>query len=100
MQGFSRHFQKQTTHHKDKHTLYWRSYVVYNGNLKKRYELFPNQLYQVTIKKDPNSKEFDTYFKKNRIEYNDIQNEIRQTSKHYDTDKIERKISKMKKTET
>ena len=34
------------------------------------------------------------------IEYNDIQNKIRQTSRHYDTDRIERNISKMKKTET
>ena len=31
------------------------------------------------------------------IEYNDLQNEIRQTSRHYDTDRIERNISKMKK---
>ena len=49
---------------RQKHTLYWRGYVEYNGNLKKRYDLFPNQLYQVIRQKDPKSKEFDTYFKK------------------------------------
>ena len=52
---------------RQKHTLYWRGYVEYNGNLKKRYELFPNQLYQVIRQKDPKSKEFDTYFKKTRV---------------------------------
>ena len=89
---------------RQKHTLYWRGYVEYNGNLKKRYDLFPNQLYQVIRQKDLKSKEFDTYFKKAEselcIEYSDIQNEIRQTSRHYDTYRIERNISKIKKTET
>ena len=84
---------------RQKHSLYWRGYVEYNGNLRKRYDLFPNQLYQVIEQKDPKSKEFDTYFK-NTFEYNDIQNEIRQTSRHNDIDRIERKISKMRKTET
>ena len=59
------HFeQRNYSPQRQKHTLYWRSYVEYNGNREKRYELFPNQLYQVLIKKDPNSKEFDTLKKK------------------------------------
>ena len=84
---------------KQKHTLYWRGYVEYNGRLRKRYDLFPNQLYQVIQQNNQKSKEFDIYFK-NTIEYNDIQNEIRQSSRHNDIDRIRRKISNMKKTET
>ena len=40
--------------------LYWRGQVNFQGKMKKRYNLYPNQLYQVTI----NPKELEKYFDK------------------------------------
>ena len=68
-----------------KHILYWRGYVTWGGKTKKRYDLFPNQLYNVIInRKNPNFKELDTDFKGNHTEHKDIQNEIRQSSRYFD----------------
>ena len=52
---------------RQKHILYWRGYVKWGGRMKKRYDLFPNQLYQIITSQNPNCKELDTYYEKNRI---------------------------------
>ena len=54
--------------------------------MKKRYDLYPNQLYRVITKKyNPNLKELETYYEKDEsgryVEYKDIQDDIRQSSR-------------------
>ena len=45
---------------KQQSVLYWRGQVNFKGKMKIRYNLYPNQLYQVTV----NPKELEKYFDK------------------------------------
>ena len=69
------------------HTLYWRGYVNFEGSMKKRYKLYPNQFYRIIT--DQNEQE--TYYKKNKhggyYKYKDLQNDIRQKSRYFDIDR-------------
>ena len=69
---------------RQRHTFYWRGYVNFEGKMKKRYELYPNQLYRVITDKN----EIEIYYKKDEsvgyYQYKDIQNEIRQKSRYFD----------------
>ena len=71
---------------RQQHILYWRDYVNFEGKMKKRYDLYPNQFYRVITKKyNPNLKELETYYEKDEsgryMEYKDIQDDIRQSSR-------------------
>ena len=80
------------------HTLYWRGYVNFEGKMKKRYELYPNQLYRVITDRN----ELEIYCKKDESghysQYNDIQNEIRQASRYFDKDRQKDIIIRKEKT--
>ena len=87
---------------RQRHTLYWRGYVNYEGKKKKRYGLYPNQLYRVIIKKDnPNLKELETYYGKDESgrykEYTDLQKDIKESARYFD---IERQTDIIVKSRT
>lgn len=87
---------------RQRHALYWRGYVNYEGKKKKRYELYPNQLYRVIIKKDnPNLKELETYYEKDESgrykEYTDLQKDIKESARYFD---IERQTDIIVKSRT
>ena len=79
-------------------TLYWRGYVNFEGKMKKRYELYPNQLYRVITDRN----ELEIYYKKDESghysQYNDIQNEIRQANRYFDKDRQKDIIVREEKT--
>ena len=68
--------------------------------MKKRYELYPNQLYQLVTSQD----ELGTYYEKTESgrywKYKDIQDEIRQSSRHYDIDRRKETLNIIQKTDT
>ena len=85
---------------RQKHILYWRGYVEWGGRMKKRYELYPNQLYQLITNQD----ELDTYYEKTEsgryMNYKDIQDEIRQSSRYYDIDRRKETFNIIQRTDT
>lgn len=64
---------------------YWTGKVNFGGKMKKRYDLFPNQLYHLIS----NPKELETYFddieRGKQIKYKDRQNELRKQNKYKKT---------------
>ena len=87
---------------RQRHTLYWRGYDNYEGKKKKIYELYPNQLHRVIIKKDnPNLKELETYYEKDESgrykEYTDLQKDIKESARYFD---IERQTDIIVKSRT
>ena len=71
---------------------------------KKKKDLFPNQLYQIITSQNPNCKELDTYYEKTEsgryMEYKDIQDKIRQSSRHYDIDRRKETFNIIRITDT